>query len=154
MKRMLALLALVVGTSPLFAQAKPNFSGHWTVIPDTTKTGMMGMTSTDATIAQDEKTMTVTRMTQMGEVKVVYNLDGSDSKNTVQMGPSAVDLVSKAKWDGNKLTINTTINAGGNAVETSSVYSLDANGNLVVEQTLPSMGGGPGMVVKTSYKKS
>lgn len=155
MKRFAALLALfLVGASPLFAQAKPNFSGHWTMILDSTKaTGMAGLPPAEATIVQDAKTLTVTRMTQMGEVKLVYNLDGSDSKNTVQMGPGPVDLVSKAKWDGNKLLINTTINMGGNAVETSSAYSLDANGNMVIEQTAPGMGGQP-MTVRTTFKKS
>jgi hypothetical protein len=156
MKRVATLLALLaLGASSLAAQAKPNFSGHWVVIPDSTKpaNGMGGMATTEAVIAQDEKTLAVTRATAMGEVKVVYNLDGSDSKNTIQMGPNSADLLSHAKWEGNKLTINTTINMGGQTVNTSSTYSLDSNGNLVVEQTSPGMGGGA-ITLRTVFKKT
>ena len=155
--------ALVLSTVAVFAQAKPNFAGKWTMIADPAAPaagggrggGFGGGLGASATIAQDEKTLTVTREVQGADVKAVYNLDGSDSKNTMTIGGNAMDQVSKAKWDGNKLVITTTINFGGNAAELSTTYSLDATGNLVVETTRPDFqGGGAPVTVKVTYKKS
>ena len=50
------------------------------------------------TIAQDAKTITITRTTQQGETKSVYNLDGSESKNCDGRGGAATDVISHAKW--------------------------------------------------------
>ena len=154
--------ALVLSTVAAFAQAKPNFAGKWTMVPDPAAPagggrggGFGGGLGPSATIAQDEKTLTVTRQVQGTEVKAVYNLDGSDSKNTMNMGGNAMEQVSKAKWDGNKLVISTSINFGGNTAELGTTYSLDATGNLIVESTRPDFQGG-GAPVKTTvtYKKS
>ena len=57
------------------------------------------------------------------------------------MNGNAIDQVSKAKWDGGKLLVNTTMNFNGNPVETSMVMSLDTAGNLVVETTRPDFQG-------------
>jgi hypothetical protein len=85
----------------------------------------------------------------------VYKLDGSDSKNTLNMGGNSIDMVSKTKWDAGKLLVNTAMNFDGNAVETSMVISLDPSGNLVVESTRPDFqGGGAPITTKMTYKKS
>jgi hypothetical protein len=152
-------LALVLATVAVFAQAKPNFAGKWTLVPDPNAApaggrGGFGGLGASVTIAQDDKTLTVTRQVQGTDVKSVYNLDGSDSKNTMNFGGNAMDQVSKAKWDGNKLVITTSVNFGGNASELGTTYSLDASGNLIVESTRPDFQGG-GAPVKTTatYKK-
>ena len=159
--------ALVLSTVAIFAQAKPNFTGKWTMVADPTAPaapaagggrggrggGMMGM-GASFTIAQDDKTLTVTRQVQGTDVKSVYNLDGSDSKNTMNMGGNAMEQVSKAKWDGNKLVVTTSINFNGTAVELGTTYSLDATGNLVVESTRPDFqGGGAPTKTTATYKK-
>jgi hypothetical protein len=73
----------------------------------------------------------------------------------MNMGGNAVDLLSKAKWEGSKLTVNTTMNLNGNPVETSMVMALDADGNLLVETTRPDFqGGGAPITTKATYKKS
>ena len=41
---------------------------------------------TEMTITQDSKTLTITRTTRGGESKHVYNLDGSESRNTIAGG--------------------------------------------------------------------
>src|ERR1043165_9347927 len=113
-------VALALSMVAVFAQAKPNFAGKWTLVADPNAApaggrGGFGGLGPMATIVQDDKTFTVTRSVQGTDVKAVYNLDGSDSKNTMNMGGNAIDQVSKAKWDGNKLVITTTVNFGGNA---------------------------------------
>jgi hypothetical protein len=115
----------------------------------------MGGFGTEATIVQDAAALTITRTTQMGEIKSVYKLDGSESKNTLSMQGNSIDQLSKLKWDGGKLLISTSMDFGGTAVQMSTTIWLDALGNLVVETTRPDFqGGGNPVTTKSSYKKS
>lgn len=151
--------ALLLAGTNLFAQGA-NLAGHWVMVADTNappptgRGGGRGGLGPDATITQDQKTLTVTRTTQAGEVKTVYNLDGSDSKNTMTMGGNAVEQVSQAKWVGSKLVIHTSMTINGNARETTMSMSLDQAGNLVVESTNPGRGGGSPVTTTTTYKKA
>ena len=148
---------LAVAALPVLAQSsKPNFAGQWALVPDANAaSGGMGMMAGDMTIAQNEKTVTITRsLPQFGDMKSVYNLDGSDSSNTLNLGGNDVTMVSKAKWDGSKLTIKTSFDVGGQSAETSMSLSLDGSGNLLVESTRPDFQGGGGPVTtKATYKK-
>ena len=152
-------LSLVFAASVAQAQDKPNFSGSWTVIADPNAAGGGGGgrgggggLGQAATITQDAKTLTVTRTTQNGEVKLVYNLDGSDSKNMVQGRGGQTEQVSKATWDGNKLVISTTLTMGENTVTRTQTMSLDASGQLVVTVSGPGRGGEV-MTNTQTYKK-
>ena len=162
MKRAMTAVAaaLVCITATLSAQTPPNFAGKWTLVvdPNAAPAGGgrgMGGIGQSATVVQDATTLTITRTTQVGEFTSTYKLDGTESKNTMNMGGNAVDLLSKAKWEGSKLTVATTMNIGGNTVETSMVMALDPDGNLLVETTRPDFQGGGGPVTtKATYKKS
>ena len=151
--------ALIFGAANVSAQGK-SFAGTWTVVADPAaaapapgRGGGRGLGQA-ATIAQDAKTLTVTRTTQNGEVKSVYNLDGTDSKNTLSMGGNSVEQTSKARWEGDKLIIDTKMNFNGNDVASSMSLSIDAGGQLVVESTGAGRGGGPPTTTKMTYKKS
>jgi hypothetical protein len=159
----LMAVAVVVSASAAAAQDHPDFSGKWTLIADANAggggggggrgRGGMGGLGQEATITQDGSTLTITRTTQMGEVKSVYKLDGSDSKNTMALGGNSMESVSQAKWDGKKLVITTHLDFNGNAIETSMTLSLDESGNLVLESSNPGRGGGAAMTVAQKYKK-
>ena len=150
-------LSLVFAASVAQAQGKPDFSGSWALVADPNAPapgrGGGGGLGQAATIAQDAKTLTVTRTTQNGEVKLVYNLDGSDSKNMVQGRGGQTEQVSKATWEGNTLVISTTFQMGENAVTRTQKMSLDASGNLVVAVTSPGRGGGEPTTTTQTYKK-
>jgi hypothetical protein len=147
--------ALVVLTASVFAQTAPNFAGKWTLVPDpSAPTGGMGGLGQTATVVQDATSLTITRTTQMGEFTTTYKLDGSESKNTVNMGGNSVDMLSKVKSEAGKLIVNTSMSFDGNAMETSMTLSLDAAGNLIVESTRPDFqGGGAPITTKMTYKK-
>ncbi|MEO5815029.1 MAG: hypothetical protein ABIT20_07085 [Gemmatimonadaceae bacterium] len=155
---LMGAVALIVGATNASAQGK-NFAGTWTVVVDPAaapapgRGGGRGL-GQGGTIAQDAKTLTVPRTTQNGEMKSVYNLDGADSKNTLTMGGNAVEQLSKAKWDGDKLIVTTTMNFNGNASESTMAMWLDASGMLVVESTGAGRGGGPPTTTRMMYKKS
>jgi hypothetical protein len=163
MQRAFAYLAVAtVLTAGVLAQAKADFSGTWTLVPDAAAAqaggsrggrGMLGL-GQQATIAQDAKALTITRATQAGEFKSTYNLDGSKSTNSVIVGENSLELVSTSKWDGSQLVITTTSNFQGNTFETTMRLSLDG-GTLVVETTRPDFqGGGAPITTKASYKKN
>ena len=148
-----------------FAQAKPDFSGTWT--PEQAAApaggggagqgggGGRGMGGGPMTIKQDATTLTITRTTQMGEVTSVYKLDGSESKNTLNFQGNAIDQVSKVKWDGGTLKVDTSMSFDGNPVNVTMAMSLDASGSLVVVSTRPDFqGGGAPVTTKATYKKA
>ena len=151
-------MATLTMVGRLAAQAMPNFAGTWTIVADPNAPGGgrgPGGLGPSATIVQDASTLTITRSTQMGEFTSKYNLDGTESKNTLNFNGTSVEQVSKTKWDGGKLLVNTTMNFNGNPVETSMILSVDAAGTLSVESTRPDFqGGGAPITTKATYKKN
>jgi hypothetical protein len=146
--------AAALFTAAVVAQT-PNFAGKWTMVEDPTAGGAPGGLGQTAMITQEANSLTVVRTTPMGEFKAIYKLDGSESKNTVTMQGNAIEMISKTKWDGGKLLINTTMSFDGNPVEVKVVLSLDPSGNLIVEATRPDFqGGGAPITTKSTYKKS
>ena len=146
------VLALLLSAATL-AQT-PNFTGKWAVVPDPAAQGPGGL-GQSAVIKQDATTLTITRTTQMGEMTSVYKLDGSESKNTLNFQGNAIDQLSKVKWDGGTLKIDTTMSFDGNPVNVTMAMSLDASGNLVVVSTRPDFqGGGAPVTTKSTYKKA
>jgi hypothetical protein len=166
MKRasLFASAAMVLFASTALAQAKPNFSGKWTLVPDSSSVVLQGMTpgggefgglSGEATIAQDDKTITITRPTpNMGEFKSVFNLDGTETYASVNVGGQQIPLTMKARWENGKLITSTWANVG-QTIEIILNFSLDPKGQLVTEHILPAMGNGMnGGTMVTKYKKN
>jgi hypothetical protein len=159
MRRISALLgvaAVVLWTVGAYAQAKPNFSGKW--VREAPAGGAAaggggggggrgggGGWGMENTITQDAKTLTVEYTAGQNPVKLVYNLDGSESKNKVMgRGGEAQEVVSKAAWDGAKLVITTG--------ESKRVVSMEG-ANLVIETSGPGRDGQP-QTTKAVYKKA
>jgi hypothetical protein len=96
------------------------------------------------TITQDAKTLTIERMAGETTIKTVYNLDGTESKNSMpgRQGGAPTEVTSTAKWDGDKLVITTK---GANGDTVASWYL--EGGELVNERTTQNG------AVKTYYKK-
>ena len=149
----LALAAIVVATVAS-AQA-PNLSGRWTLVPNPSAAPGGGGIGQEAVITQDAASITIKRTTQMGEFTSIYKLDGSESKNTLTVQGNTIDQISKAKWDGGTLKVDTTLTFDGNPVQVSMSMSLDPSGNLLVETTRPDFqGGGAPITTKSTYKKN
>ena len=150
--------AVMMFTVGLLAQAKPNFAGKWVreapAAPATPPAGGGGGGrgggggggwGATNTITQDATTLTVEYTQGENPVKLVYKLDGTESKNA---GGRGGETVSKAAWVGNTLVITTTTQMG----EQKRVVSLDG-GNLVIETTNPGREGGAPTTSKVVYKK-
>jgi hypothetical protein len=155
---MLSAAAVVLVTAGLFAQAKPDFAGKWTM--DAPAGGAMaggggrggrgggGGWGMSPTITQDATSVTVEYTQGQNPVKVTYKLDGSESHNQMMgRGGQAADQVSKASWDGDKLKIVTTT-ANGDRTQTISL----AGGKLSIETAGMGRDGSP-MTTTTTYSK-
>ena len=170
MRRNFLVVAVVLMfgvAASLAAQAKPDFSGKWIQDPAPEAAaggggggggrgggggGGRGGFGAEFTIAMNAKTLTLTRMQGDQTVATVFNLDGSESKNTTQGRGGPQEQVSKAVWDGAKLVVTTTINAGGANIEQKRVFAMEGP-NLTIETTQPGRDGGPGTPTKLTYKK-
>ncbi|NUR56134.1 MAG: hypothetical protein HOQ29_16960 [Acidobacteria bacterium] len=144
MKRKLGMAAMLVVALAVsgYAQKKPDLSGTWTV--DTEKSGaapapggagrgFMGMTG-PITIMQTVDSVSIESQGRQGAMTRTYKLDGTETE--IQMGPMTAK--GKAKWDGDKLVIETTRRAqAGTPVTTSATYSLNADGTLTVVTRTP-----------------
>jgi hypothetical protein len=156
MKRKLGIAAALVVALAVsgYAQKKPDFSGTWTV--DTEKSdpapgpgggrgpagGMMG----PLTIKQTADSVSIDSQGRGGTPQTrTYKLDGRETE--IAFGQMIAKA--KARWDGDKIVIETTRNGrDGTPFTTSATYSLNADGTLTAENKTP-MG-----TRKVVYKKA
>ena len=145
--------AVLLGVT-LSGQAKPSFAGKWALVQDANAAAGGMMVSAQMTVAQDEKTITVTTTGQMGEIKTVYNLDGTEAKSPLEFNGMSIDRVTKASWDGAKLVLVATSDFQGTKFETKQIWALGADGTLTMDSTRPDFqGGGAPVTTKLTYKK-
>ena len=124
MRRIVWLVALsVILPDIVWAQVRPDFSGTWKLAksnpPDYPGSAGWGVPSPAIVIRQSATELTV-ESGQFGSqvMKVLYKLDGTDTiwdaPSTTQSGSTTVvKWRTKAKWDGNRLTLytwNTALN--------------------------------------------
>jgi hypothetical protein len=141
LKRLTVLLvALTLGVSAAWAQAKPDFSGTWrlsaTNPPNYPGSAGWGVPSPTLVVKQTPTDVTI-QSGQYGAspMTVVYKLDGSDNiweaPSVTQSGTTAVvKWRPKARWDGTKLilfTWNTALN------QMRDVMSV-SNGSLTIQR--------------------
>jgi hypothetical protein len=158
---LMGIAAVAFVASNAFAQAK-NFAGTWNMVVDPAQQqaaggggrgGQRGGFGPNFTITQTEKVLTITRAQGEATVTANYNLDGSESKNTVQGRGGAMEQVSTAKWEGSNLVIVTKQQMGEQTIDIKRTLSLEADGSLTIETTRPGQDGTP-MSSKVSYKKA
>jgi hypothetical protein len=130
-----AMLAALVIPFPVAGQAKPDFSGTWTLDAARSETppgrGGRGGGGRGAagpvTIKQSAAEITIGMLT--------YKLDGSESVNQVQGRGGMQEVKSRAKLDGANLVIESTRDFGGASITTKEVRTLGAGGTEMTVQT-------------------
>lgn len=185
----IALIALCAGTvAAAMPQERTDFSGRWTTEAAPAPApgagaapgggagqgpgrgrgparGDMGSGwGPTITITQDAKQLVVeysvfARGDMQPPWKFVYALDGSATKNTVMMGRGMQAQVSRARWDGAKLTItteHTLTDPATNKPATARVVqtlSLESPTELAVETVRAGVLGGAETRTLTVYRK-
>ena len=136
---MIAAAILAVATVA-WAQ-KPDFSGTWTLDPDSAPaTGGGGgeggaLGNGPATVKQTADALTIDRTMGDAKVTLTYKLDGTESRNMMMgRGGQPGDSMSIAKWDGPKLTIVTKQEMEGQVTESTQVWTVEGS-TLTVETT-------------------
>jgi len=143
MKRVLLLAATMAVILPFGARAqgKPDFSGTWTLDaaksdPAPAGRGGGGGGAATLTIKQTATEIAIQSEGRQGPQTMTYKLDGSESKNEQMGRGGAQTIVSKAKWDGASLVIDTTREIQGMSISTHEVRKLDNGGKeMKVEST-------------------
>jgi hypothetical protein len=155
MRKLLTVLALAATAiaSPLAAQAHPDFSGTWVM---DAKTAPQGLTSLTMVIKQDPKTINVVTdvNTTMGAQKVtnVFNLDGSDSKNSMSGPGGTVETVSTVGWEGPAMVVATKASMQGQEITQNEKWSLGGDGKTLNLERVVAFGG-QNMSIKLAFNK-
>jgi hypothetical protein len=166
MRRVTAVLsAAVIALSAVsvLAQAKPDFSGTWTLVPPADggggggggrgggRGGGGGGWGMSPTIKQTGSTLVVTYTAGRGggeaqPVTVTYNIGGAPTKRSMMgRGGEATEVTDTATWSGNSLVIVTKTATA----EQRRTISLK-DGNLVIEYNSGREGATPQTI---TYKK-
>jgi hypothetical protein len=162
--------AFVLGLSATIAtaQAQTNFAGRWTADRPAAPAGGGGEgrggeegeggrrgrgggfsgVNQVTTITQDASKLVAVFPQGASTVTLTYNLDGTETRNTVPTNFAPETQTSRAAWEGDKLVVVTTTAAGVRQTRTLSLVS----GKLVVETSTPGAGGAP-VVSRQTYTK-
>jgi arylsulfatase len=157
LEKVFGVWALVLLAVTATAQTRPDFSGRWTVVPEppaagggrggSPPSGTMGSGwGGEITITQTAATLTVERAQfsqydMQPPLRFTYALDGSESRNTFDMGRGAQEMASKAMWREPSLVISTSYsfnnpqNGKAETIDVQQELSLDATGSLVITTT-------------------
>jgi hypothetical protein len=101
------------------------------------------------TIRQTPTTLTIGHDSGMGGHNFVYKLDGSENRSTLMN----IESTARVSVDADKLTINRVDEyPDGRIRETTQVWTLDSEGNLVIEGIDVTRGETP-IARKLVYKK-
>jgi hypothetical protein len=155
------------------AQQRPDFSGRWQLVPEANAAASSARSipamgsgwGADLSIAQDAATLTIefttyVRYDMQPATRLVYRLDGSESKNTINVGRGPQDQIATAAWDGGKLTLTivrafkTSSGEKPATVRSTQTLSLEAPATLVVETSHGAALGGKPSTSRSTYKKS
>jgi hypothetical protein len=132
----LALATLLVTGAARAQDAKPNFTGTWTM--DAAKSDFGPMPPPDSIVVViDHKEpnikMTTTQKSAMGDLNNDRTLttDGKENINKIRTPAGDTDLKSTSKWDGRKLTTSASMVIQGMAAQFDDVWELSADGKLL-----------------------
>lgn len=159
-----AAFVAICGVAAVAAQARPDFTGKWTFVPDKSVTARGGANAvrstppfgTEFSARQDAAGLTI--QTAQSPAGTTYLFDGSEVKSTrtAAAGQPTQQSVAKASWDGQKLVIGTatTMTLAGQSHTTRSIKTLwfDKDGTLLVE-TAGTMDGIAAPVLRSVYSK-
>jgi hypothetical protein len=169
-----ALIAAALSTLVLTASAqpRPDYSGRWIAVPDAPATAPNTPSPAasfgsglgpDITITQTAATLTIERAQfspydMQPPMRFIYALDGSDSRNTVNMGRGLQDATSRVSWQDGGLQLTTIYRVQDSAgkpmtSELRQVFTLEGADTLIVAATRSAPPGGQAAPSRQVYKK-
>jgi len=153
------IAAAVLAVATLAWAQKADFSGTWTLDAEASgapaggggggggRGGGRGGLGQGGTVKQTATELSVERMMGDNKVIVIYEPDGTESKNSMMgRGGAAVESVSTAKWDGPALVITSKTDMGNGPQESTQKWTV--NGSVLTIETTNARG-----TQKMVYKK-
>lgn len=131
----LACAAVSALTLTVHAQAKPDFSGVWTLVPDKSDFGPMpAPTSVTRTITHKDPSLKIVSVQVGGPngdatIETTYSTDGKPTTNDI-MGST---MSSTAKWDGTAIVVNSTVTMQGTDLTLTDRYELSDGGKTLTD---------------------
>jgi hypothetical protein len=143
-----AIPFVVLGLATLSAQQKPNVSGRWVGVSPSEAAGQ------EQFVKHEGTTLTTSHASEGDGHRAVYSLDGKESRNVIVSHGEEIVTMSQAAWNGPKLTLTSaTTYPDGRKMRSTQIWSLDAEGRLVIEFS-QTMDGQPAMTMTVvSVKK-
>ncbi len=163
MIRLAPLVLIALCAAPLRAQQRPSFAGEWTRVDSTPEEATVARTGdarfrvgdmgsgwdSPLTIRQTQDSLFVefqhfAAYDLQPKLHYVFALDGSETRNRVNIGNAEAVLPARVTWNGASLVIVTRFpvppEVGKGATEVRQVLSVDG-GELVMETTRPDVHG-------------
>jgi hypothetical protein len=152
-KRILTVAAFLALPCVVEAQVRPDFSGDWTRVDSAEqrsvaavgdaafRVGNMGSGWGSPLSLRQEGNRLVVEYTQFStydlqpRLRFVYALDGSESRNAVNIGHAEEVLRSRTTWRDNTLVITTIYPAPTGTTEVRQALTLESPTSLIVETT-------------------
>ncbi|HXT69195.1 MAG TPA: hypothetical protein VN700_05550 [Vicinamibacterales bacterium] len=123
-------LALALAPAAVSTQQKTDFSGRWVQL--TPAEGAGG----EQIIKQTETRLTMYHDSEGSGHSMVFNLDGTEGRSTMQSHGMDIVTVSKSAWTGGKLTITSkTTYTPDRVMDQVMVWSIDEKGQFIIDLT-------------------
>ena len=170
MTHRLIATVLIAANSAVVGAQRPDFSGEWSRVVDSTaarssvaatgdaafRRGDMGSGWGSPLIIRQTADSMIVEYQQFStydlqpRLHFVYRLDGSESLNTIMIGHADSRERSRVSWSGDTLVVTTTFAAptGGGTTTLRLAISIGADGTLTLDVTRE---GSP--PVRTTYRK-
>jgi len=146
MKRITLAVAFILAWAATAAVAQsPSMGGKWTL----TSGSRLALGGPEFTALHDARTLTV--VTTQGPSKFVYNLDGSESTNTIRIGGLDIPQRCNLKQSGGKLILTAAYRAQGLDIVWTETWTVESSGDLTVE--VDYLQGERRTLQKATYKK-
>jgi hypothetical protein len=132
-KLAVAFVAFAALSAGLIAQAKPNFSGVWVMVPEKSDFGPVpAPASMTRTVTHQDPVLKVVSVQSggaMGDVKIetTFSTDGKPQKNTVIDSP----MTTTGKWEDKTLVLTSTMSMQGVDVGIEDRWALSDDGKTL-----------------------
>jgi hypothetical protein len=131
-----SVFAVLFSPAPIVQDAKPDFSGTWTMDASKSDFGQMPAPQSIVIVIEHKEPAlkaTVTQKTSEGEMTSTRNLttDGKENKNTVRTMEGEQPITSTSKWDGKVLATAFSLTIQNMAISVNESWELAPDGKTL-----------------------
>jgi hypothetical protein len=135
MRARVPIVILIVGlaAAAMWAQAKPDFSGEWTMVPEKSDFGPLPAPSKQTrTITHKEPVLKIVIVQTAGTtgdttIQTTFSTDGKPQHNTV----NGSDMTTVGAWEGTTLVFKSALSMQGTDVAVEDRYALSDGGKTL-----------------------